>query len=275
MINCKNCNHELSTADNYCQKCGAKHIRNRLTIRNLWTDFQDVFLNLDNNLLRTYIDLFKRPEEVIGGYINGLRKRYFGVFNYYALALTLAGFQIFIVRKYFPESLDITSLVPENTPQAEMDIGWSFDYFSLISLLSMPLYALMARLTFIKLKKFNYTEHLVIMTYIFAQYTITTVPFSLTGAILGFNYYIVGNIFSVLLMGYTIYCYKRLYPLTLEQAILRTLLFIGILAFLLLLSGIIQLVVLFLNGDLQQMIEAEQTKQGISYIISSAMNWTS
>jgi hypothetical protein len=274
-MNCKNCNLDLSEKYDYCSQCGAKVIRNRLTIKQLLSDFSALFLNYDNKFLQTFITLFKNPEKVIGGYIDGTRKKYVNVVSYYAIGITLTGFQIFILRKFFPESLDLTFLTPDNVPKSATDIDWIYDYLSFFALLNLPIYALISKFTFIKLKKFNYTEHFVIMTYIFGHYAIFNFLILIVNAMLGGNYYLVGNLFNLLLMIYTAYCYKRLYPLTIKQILLRTLLFFGVLIFLLIIASVIQFIVLIATGDFQKMMEDAKALQEISYILSSAINWTS
>ena len=84
--------------------------------------------------------MFTKPQEVIGGYIGGVRKRYFNVVSYYAMALTVAGLQIFILRKFFPEALDISILIPENTPQTNLDMDWTYDYYTILALINIPIY---------------------------------------------------------------------------------------------------------------------------------------
>jgi len=54
-MNCKNCNITLTNEDNFCNNCGAKIIRNRITIRNLFETFSEQFLNYDNKFLQTFI----------------------------------------------------------------------------------------------------------------------------------------------------------------------------------------------------------------------------
>ena len=76
---------------------------------------------------------------------------------------------------------------------------------------------------------------------------------------------------------YSAYCYKRLYGLSLKQIILKLLLFLligGVIYFGVLIAVTILMIV---TGaiDFQQMVEAEKAKQGITYIASSVMNWTS
>lgn len=272
-MNCKNCSSSLTAESNFCNFCGAKVIRNRLTFRSIWAEVVTNFINIDNTVLKTYLHLFYKPELVIGHYIEGVRKRYFNVISYYALALSLAGLQIFILRKFFPESLDISVLVPENTPQ--MDVSWTYDYYSILALINIPLYALISKITFSGLRKFNFTEHLVIMTYIFAQYTIFSFPIILVAVALGGNFYIINYILFLLLFPYTAYIYKKLYSLTLSKIIIRTLIFFGVLIAILILVGIIQFIVAVINGDFQQMMDKQKMQAGIGYIASSVINWTS
>lgn len=274
-MNCKNCERSLAKEDDFCSNCGAKVIRNRLTVKNLWNDFVEQFLNYDNKFLKTYLNLFKNPQEVIGGYVEGTRKKYVNVISYYAIAITFAGFQLFIIRKFFPESMDLQALLPEDTPNTGMNIDWIYDYYSFLALINLPIYALIAKLTFIGLPKYNYTEHLVINTYLVAQYTITNFLIIITGVAFGINFYIIGNILTLFLIIYTAMVYKKLYPLSTAGILTRTLLFFGILAFLMILSGIVQLIVLYLNGDLDLMMEAAKAKKQTAYIASSFINWTS
>lgn len=274
-MECKNCQNSLSQKDDYCNVCGAKVIRNRLTIKNLWADFVEQFLNYDNKFLKTYITLFKKPEGVIGSYINGTRKKYVNVISYFAIAVTLSGIQLFILRKFFPDVMDLMALMPDNMPNDYPNFDWIYDYYSFISLINLPLYAFIGFLVFKTLKKLNFTEHLVTMTYIVAQYSMTSAVVITLLGMLGVNFYIAGSIFNVGLIIYTAICYKRLLKLSTEGIILRTLLFIGIIMVALLIQGMIQAYFMFRDGTFEKIIEAEKAKRGVSYIASSLINWTS
>ncbi len=276
-MECKNCAFSLNENDNFCNSCGAKVIRNRLSMGHLWSDFSEQFLNYDNRFLKTFFGIFRHPEVVIGSYVSGTRKKYVNVLSYFALALTLSGIQIFIIRKFYPESLDLSFMMPDNVPQADLDVNWVYDYLSIIALINLPIYGLIARLTFIGLKKYNYTEHLTIMTYIVAQFSITNVLLiTPLVAVFGLNFYILGNISNFFLILFTAYSYKRLYPLSLGTAILRSFLFLGILMVFLLAIGILQFLYMVMEaGGFENYLETVKAQQGISYIASSAINWTS
>ena len=97
-MDCKNCNISIKDNDNFCPSCGGKVIRNRLTIKNLLAYFSEQFLNYDNKFFQTFIHLFTKPELVIGGYIDGVRKKYINPINFLAISLTLSGVYFFFFR---------------------------------------------------------------------------------------------------------------------------------------------------------------------------------
>jgi len=98
-MNCKNCNTELQEQDDYCTSCGGKVIRNRLTFKNLFEHLSETFFNYDNKLLRTFIKLFSNLDEVIGSYIDGVRKKYVNPISYLGIALTLTGIVLYLMKK--------------------------------------------------------------------------------------------------------------------------------------------------------------------------------
>ncbi|AUC82244.1 DUF3667 domain-containing protein [Lacinutrix sp. Bg11-31] len=73
---------------------------------NLFEDFAYRYMNYDNQFLKTFY-LFTSPEKVIGSYINGTRKKYVNVINYFTIVLTLFGLQLFIMNIFFKDALNI------------------------------------------------------------------------------------------------------------------------------------------------------------------------
>ncbi len=94
-MTCKNCDARLRTDYLYCPACGAKVIRNRITIKNLWTDFLERYFNLDNTFIRTLVHLTTKPEVVIEGYLQGIRRKYLNPISYMGIAITLSGLIVF------------------------------------------------------------------------------------------------------------------------------------------------------------------------------------
>ncbi|SHG16105.1 DUF3667 domain-containing protein [Flagellimonas flava] len=164
-MECKNCKSPLQFSDNYCNSCGAKVIRNPLTLKNVWEDVSAQVFNLDNTFLRTFKGLFSHPGEVVISFISGTRKRYMNPVGYFAIAVTLSGLMFFILRNLYGLNLAQSSINDVDVS----GMNFVFDYQALLSYLSMPLYALMTWLLFRGKKRFNYTEHLVANAYITSQ----------------------------------------------------------------------------------------------------------
>ena len=150
-MNCKNCQTELDHNDEYCKNCGGKVIRNRLTLKNLFEHLSETFFNYDNKLLRTIVQLVKEPEDVIVSYINGVRKKYVNPISFFGLALTLTGLSIFILKKFYMEYLDFSSLFKGSSLSQDMfDSTFSvgLEYNSLIYGALIPLVALISWIVF-------------------------------------------------------------------------------------------------------------------------------
>ncbi|MBT8286515.1 MAG: DUF3667 domain-containing protein [Bacteroidia bacterium] len=259
---CKSCNSpHLNTAD-YCSKCGAKIIRNRLTFKNLLGHFAENFFNYDNKLLKTFWHLIIHPEWVINGFISGVRKRYINPVNYFAIAVTLIGIQMFIVNRYFPHWFDIAAVSVEGTE--EMTAAWMntvLEYQSLVFMINIPIYAAISWLAFYTLRKYNYTEFIV-----FFLYTVTQMSFLLIipqfiamffGRTLGeMSFWVI-----LIQIFYTSYCFKRVFNLSIKGIILRFLWLIGILIILYIIAILIFLGIMIATGSMDEFIEAQKQMQ--------------
>jgi len=230
-MNCKNCHSTLSPQALFCHLCGAKKINNRLTLKSIISSFSAQFLNYDNAFLQTFITLFKKPEDVIGGYINGTRKKYVNVVSYFAIAIAISGLYFFILSKFFPEVLSSIYATGGIKPQqAEMNsriAQFTADYQSMLMFASVPLMALMSRLTFLKNKKYNFAEHLVLNLYTYSQVSIVSALLMLiSGILISSIAPYTTSIILVFQFLFFAYVLKRLYGLTGKQIILKSLLFI-------------------------------------------------
>lgn len=258
-MTCKNCHTELEEYDDYCKSCGGKVIRNRLTFKNLFEHVSETFFNYDNTLLKTFITLFRKPEAVIDGYIEGTRKKYVNVISYFALAITISGLYMFIINKYFPEVMDFSFMTsPGQEEFQKKNMAFVQEYQSVIMMLYVPIYALMARLVFFNIKKYNYTELLVVFLYIQAQISIASAIVITLLAFLGLSSNILGMTTLPLMVIYSAYCLKRLYKLKTLEIIVRTLLFFVVLGLTLFIITIVMLCVMYFTGELQEMFEASK-----------------
>ena len=72
---CLSCGMEYE--GNYCPNCGQSKRVGRLSLKRVLTESLPDIYNLDNRFMRTCVDLFRRPGEMIMDYINGDRVRYY------------------------------------------------------------------------------------------------------------------------------------------------------------------------------------------------------
>lgn len=260
---CKNCHTEFDDSKNYCPDCGAKHIRNRLTTIVLLNQINDQFLSIDNRFLITFLDLFKKPEKVINGYINGLRRKYIDVLQYFAIALTLAGIQVFLMEYFFSSELEssfeilkkIDSSTQENNP-FKFDVK-SFQeinrYQSVIYIVTIPFYAVASWLTNFLIKphySYNFTEHLVLNIYYYTQIIIITAVLSILFLCFGLDYLLISGLVSILTFIYHYYTLKRVFKLDFWESIAYFMLVMIAFGIVGMLGSIIYLIVLYLGGNL-------------------------
>ncbi|WP_299216046.1 DUF3667 domain-containing protein [uncultured Aquimarina sp.] len=238
--NCKNCGNNIEDV-NFCSNCGAKKITKRITFKNLITEISEVYLNVDNTFVNTIKDLTTKPHIVIDGYINGVRKKYLNVASYFLLSVTLAAILTFIKERgfdipsdseRFDESSKIVQLFIEVTKKFP-----TLGYFVLI-----PFYAIISRFIFRKYKKYNFTEHIVINSYLTSHLTILTfIPYIIT-FILGDYIEESSFVFLLIQFIYATFLFKNLYLISYKKVIVKG--FIGWFLIVLITTGVIILAAL-------------------------------
>lgn len=96
-MDCKNCKSKLNQKNNYCCDCGAKIIRERITIKSLLFDLLVAF-GWDSSFFVTLRHLFCKPQIVFKEYVNGTRKKYANPFTFFALSLAISLFVLLYIR---------------------------------------------------------------------------------------------------------------------------------------------------------------------------------
>ena len=230
-MDCKNCNTTLNEEQRFCDECGAKVIQNRLTPKILATQVNEEFISIDNKLLRTFIALFIKPEDVIEGYINGVRKKYIGVITYYAIALTVLGFQMFLLKNLFPEFLESQSAAFADSFKAGSNgienpfaafPDYLNDYQGVFFSILMPFIAIGTWIVYLDKRRHNYTEHLVINLYMTAQTIYVSFTIYILFAAFNFKDYLIASLVATpIIIIYGAYVFKRLYKSSYISATLR------------------------------------------------------
>ena len=269
-MECKNCRNNLPQNVSYCELCGAKVIRNRITVRNLWDDVLETYINVDNSFLRTFLHLFSRPKEVIDGYINGVRRKYMNPISYMGIALTLAGLTVLLMRQkiqYMDFDLFDQGMNPEF---GEKVMNFTNDYYSLVFLLFLPVFAFAGWLTINK-QGYNLTEFLVVSLYTLAHYSIFSFPLSIAFILWGKDIYLTYSLISsVFMVGLFIYSCQMISRYTLKAFLLRMFVFLMLLIVGYFILIILIYIFMFVTGILkiEDLVPVDQAT-------SSAINWAS
>jgi hypothetical protein len=252
-MNCKNCQTELLELDDYCRSCGGRVIRKRLTFKNLFEHLSETFFNYDNKLLRTFNKLFTQPEDVIGGYIDGVRKKYINPISFFGLALTITGLSIFIIKKFYLDALDFSGVFGNmNVPDGFMDssMNGAMEYNSLFYSLLVPLFAFVSWIIFLD-KSYNLTEHIIIYLYSMSLLSVVSV---IIGQIFLFvspnNYMIYGLLMWPLMFLYHCYILKRIFKLSFGGLILKSFLAVVLFFVLYMIISVLTVVIMFATGAL-------------------------
>ncbi len=201
-MNCKNCGNTLRTDYSFCPDCGAKVIRNRITVKSLFYDFFERYFNLDNTFFKTLSHMIIKPQEVCGGYISGLRKKYLNPVSMLAIALTASGFILFLMKKVAWDSIDFSSISYARTSAdggTEKIMSSTMEYSSLIYFFYIPIIAFASFVTFNK-KGYNFPEHIVSAIYSLTSFSIISTLYAVILLLVSPQMYINTALLYVLVM---------------------------------------------------------------------------
>lgn len=251
-MTCKNCHNSLSDSSDYCNSCGAKVIRNRLTVKNLFASFSEQFLNYDNKFFQTLINLIRKPEDVIGSYVKGTRKKYVNPISFFAITLTISGLYLLIFQKYFPDVMDFSSVYTDENQQklTEKVTKIMFEYNSFLYFILIPVIALISKIVFYN-KAYNITEHTVIYLYSLSFWSLFSSLINLI-FLLVFpeGYMTLSTIITVSILIYHAYILKRIFKLSISNLIIKTLIFVPLFFIAYIGLSLLLMVILFLTGEL-------------------------
>jgi len=229
---CKNCNTTLNDHSRFCSNCGERINAKRLKVSSIIALFFSNFFSVDNKFTKTFKDLTIKPEKVIDSYVNGYRKNYINVIGYLGFAITLIGFQFFVLRRFFPELLVVDS--PQNSEALKVNneifdmnvfMDSYYQYQGLATILFIPLYAFASKLIFSNFQKYNLAEHFVINIYTIAHFFIIWFVFAFITLPLSINYNILSSFLIIPMLIYMTYTFKRLYDINTLNSFGRTFLY--------------------------------------------------
>jgi len=252
-MNCKNCKTNISETTKFCNSCGAKVVIDRITVKGMLSDVSQNIFGWDNKFFLTIRKLIIAPQEILGEYLNGTRKKYTNPITFFAIGMALS---IFIFNTFDEEylSMSMDAAKSQNEWMAE-NIGGAYKsvenqkqslelneklqkgflkFFNIISLMFLPMYAFIAFLVY--RKPYNYAEHLTITTFIQGiSFFVSSILFLIAIKTSPYLY----SVSLLFLMFFYCYAYGKLYQLTVGQSILKFIIFLVILFTVVLLFAIL------------------------------------
>ncbi len=277
-MHCKNCNEILEDEALFCDHCGAKVIRNRITLKLLLKELFSSF-GWDSLYFTTLKKMLSKPQVVLIEYLEGARKKYVNPFAYLAVGAALS----VLVYNFFSEdymrvnqsineegnkqlvelaNTDLSKL--KNISKVELlklkkeqeaarltlklnetIFTFMLKYFNLISFLYLPLYALLSKWTF--RRPHNYGEHIIMNAYLFGTLMYFTIILFLLSIVIHPKIFFIGAMGSIL---YYLVVFGKMYNLSFKGHVLKLLRFLLMLLLLFLLIVITVAVVMIIGAIL-------------------------
>ena len=291
-MNCKNCQDPLEKNAQFCDNCGAKVIKNRITFKFLMVELFAV-MGIESLYFNTLKKMFTAPQEVLNEYLTGVRKRYVNPFAFLAVgaALSLISFNLFsedfkrmqsnadteeikemkvLANKDLSTIKNITEeeliALKKKQDSAKMAIklqegylNFFLKYFNLITFLILPIYALMSKWTY--RKPHNYGEHIVMNAYLQgATMYISVITFFISMVTHPVVY--MGSM--LLYIIYYLFAFSKLYHHSIGKSILKLLRFIIVLILVFILLIIVVLILLTIIAFILKWLNPELLKNMFS-----------
>lgn len=243
-MNCKNCNQSLNEKDHFCPNCGAKIVIDRLSFKLFFSELIVTYFSWDNKLFLTFWHMLAKPEKVINGFINGVRKKYMHPLHFMIVSLTFYGIYLYFAKDSLNELMqNYEFLQSDKTSFNILKFTNLFSkYFNLITFLTIPIYAIASYFAF-KKYRYNFIEHNVIYIYTNAQYNFIAVILSII-ALMDTDGLMISQLLLILItFVYYPYIFKRIFKLNLKQIIWRSILYLVLFIILFILVIIISVVI--------------------------------
>jgi hypothetical protein len=190
IVGCKNCGHNFH--GNYCAECGQSAHTERIDGHFFMHDIPHSVLHIDKGFFYTFKELIVRPGHSIREYLDGKRIRHFRPLAYLLLLSTISTLvdkliNNLIIKEYLAKGITVS-------------INHSFfsQYISAFFILMIPFMSGISWLVF-RHQKYNFWEHLLLETYIVAQFNIVFIFIHIAG------YFGASQDFTPYLIAYFLY----------------------------------------------------------------------
>jgi hypothetical protein len=166
IVHCKNCGHNFH--GNFCSECGQNAHTERIDSHFFLHDIPHSVLHIDKGFFYTFKELIVRPGHSIREYLDGKRVRHFRPLAYLLLLSTLSTLvnkacHYLTEKEYLAKGVKIT-----------IEGSFFSHYISLFFMIMIPIMSLASWFVF-RYQKYNFWEHLLLETYIVAQFNIALI----------------------------------------------------------------------------------------------------
>lgn len=253
-MNCKNCESPLEKDAFFCDNCGARVVKSRITLSFL---LQELFSSFgwDSLYFNTLKKMITEPNTVLSEYLEGTRKKYVNPFAFLALAAAISLITFNIFKKEFVElsvsankeqfeeiqrvaAQDLSKLKdisPEELVKLQKKqasakfslkfnkiyFGFFINYFNIVAFLFLPLYALMSKWTY--RKPHNYGEHIIMNAYLQGITLYISVIAFFLAILIHPNIYLASTILFII---YYLYAFAKLYNQSFKTSLKKLLRFV-------------------------------------------------
>lgn len=256
---CKNCENKFE--GKFCPSCGQKVINERNTVKHFFKLLFNSF-DIDKGIIYTARMLFTDPDIVVHDFLNGNTVKYYNPLKYLIVvagfyAILMIGFNIF--ESNIASTNELMGEYGKQTQLQQTINSYTKKYLSIIPILMLPFYSLVSKWVFNK-HKLYYGEHLLINTYLYAQYMviITFIVIILAPFAFLFKFLLPGG-FVILTIYYT-YATKKIFDSSIISAFFKSLTIIAIgmtlfLLFVLIISILVFLILGLIGFDIHDMVK--------------------
>ena len=165
---CRNCQHVLQPADNFCSNCSQRVHVKRFTVRSIFAHIFSVIVNVDRGFTLTLRDIFLRPAEVVHGFVGGNVTKYYNPFRFIfwlSTASVVIGMWLGIYD--MQQATMEGSLTPGTEDVMAQTINEKVKEYMTFIILSMVPFLSAYSLLFYRKRSFNYAEHMIMTCYAF------------------------------------------------------------------------------------------------------------
>ncbi len=164
-----NCGSEFYGS--YCNNCGQKDIKDKISLKTIFSDFLQVIFFIESPIINTARSLIVKPGVFVHSYLKGKRKPFLSPMQFflfsvtiYLIAFNLIGDEYFkiINRSLYDTSSSKVGVIGLNTKIIQEHVRRNIDLFYFLQPL---VFALFYRLLFSK-SKTNYAESLIFAIYL-------------------------------------------------------------------------------------------------------------